>query len=159
MASPDKQKKRARRAKAKAKQNRMGKSKAHVVHPLLANPLINEPFEDFDLDLSAFDFENIEENGFDPAYFSDLFQAMEDAEDISLLAMCLVFLQYPLLQLVIAEEPEEAATDFIIGLLIVYRSILHGEDEDTALAWVESEAFQRAYNEASVILQKKNASA
>ncbi|ANI16146.1 MULTISPECIES: hypothetical protein [Pseudomonas] len=159
MASPDKQKKRARRAKAKAKQNRMGKSKAHVVHPLLANPLINEPFEDFDLDLSAFDFENIEENGFDPAYFSDLFQAMEDAEDISLLAMCLVFLQYPLLQLVIAEEPEEAATDFIIGLLIVYRSILHGEDEDTALAWVESEAFQRAYNEASVILQKKSASA
>lgn len=159
MASPDKQKKRARRAKAKAKQNRIGKSKAHVVHPLLANPLINEPFEDFDLDLSAFDFENIEENGFDPAYFSDLFQAMEDAEDISLLAMCLVFLQYPLLQLVIAEEPEEAATDFIIGLLIVYRSILHGEDEDTALAWVESEAFQRAYNEASVILQKKNASA
>jgi hypothetical protein len=159
MASPDKQKKRARPAKAKAKQNRMGKSKAHVVHPLLANPLINEPFEDFDLDLSAFDFENIEENGFDPAYFSDLFQAMEDAEDISLLAMCLVFLQYPLLQLVIAEEPEEAATDFIIGLLIVYRSILHGEDEDTALAWVESEAFQRAYNEASVILQKKNASA
>lgn len=159
MASPDKQKKRARRAKAKAKQNRMGKSKAHVVHPLLANPLINEPFEDFDLDLSAFDFENIEENGFDPAYFSDLFQAMEDAEDISLLAMCLVFLQYPLLQLVIAEEPEEAATDFIIGLLIVYRSILHGEDEDTALAWVESDAFQRAYNEASVILQKKSASA
>ena len=63
------------------------------------------------------------------------------------------------LRLVIAEEPEEAATDFIIGLLIVYRSILHGEDEDTALAWVESEAFQRAYNEASVILQKKNASA
>ena len=159
MASPDKQKKRARRAKAKAKQNRMGKSKAHVVQPLLANPLINEPFEGFELDLSAFDFENIEENGFDPAYFSDLFQAMEDAEDISLLAMCLVFLQYPLLQLVIAEEPEEAATDFIIGLLIVYRSILHGEDEDTALAWVESEAFQRAYNEASVILQKKSASA
>ena len=36
MASPDKQQKRAQRAKAKAKQNRAGKPKANVVHPLLA---------------------------------------------------------------------------------------------------------------------------
>ncbi|AMO75601.1 MULTISPECIES: hypothetical protein [Pseudomonas] len=159
MASPDKQKKRARRAKAKAKQNRMAKSKAHDIHSLLTDLLVNDPFEDFDFDPDAFDLEDIKENGFDPAYFDDLFQAMRDAEDISLLAMCLVFLQYPVLQLVVAEEPEEAATDFIMGLLIVYRAIFHGEDEDTALTWLESDAFQRAYNEASVILQKKSASA
>lgn len=156
MASPDKQKKRAQRAKAKAKQNRMGKSKAHVVHPLLANPLINEPFEDFDLDLSAFDFADTEENGFDPVYFSDLFTAMRVVEDLGLLALCLVFLQYPVLQQVVAEEPEEAATDFIMGLLIAYRTIFHDEDEDTALAWVESDAFLYAYNEASAILQRRN---
>ncbi|WP_276487108.1 hypothetical protein [Ectopseudomonas mendocina] len=160
MASADKQKKRAQRAKTKARQNRMGKprSQANVVHPILANPLIDEPFDDVEIDLSTFDFKDIEENGFDPAHFDDLFQAMKAAEGISLLAMCLVFLQYPVLELVVAEESEDAATDFMMGLLIVYRAIFH-EDEDAAIAWIGSEAFQSAYNEASAILQKKNARA
>lgn len=157
MASPDKQQKRAQRAKTKAKQNRMGKPKANVIHPVLANPLINEPFDDVDIDLSTFDFKDIEENGFDPAHFDDLFQAMKMAECISLLAMCLVFLQYPVLELVVAEEAEEAATDFMMGLLIVYRGMFHDEDEDAAVVWIGSDAFQHAYNEASLILQQKNA--
>jgi len=157
MASPNKQQKRAQRAKVKAKQNRSGKAKAHVLHPLLANPLIDEPFDDVEIDLSTFDFKDIEENGFDPAHFDDLFQAMRAAEGISLLAMCLVFLQYPVLELVVAEEAEEPAVDFMMGLLIVYRGLFHREDEDTALNWVGSETFQSAYNEASVILQKKHA--
>lgn len=157
MASPDKQQKRARRAKAKAKQNRVGKAKTHAVHPLLANPLVNEPFDDVDIDLSTFDFKDIEENGFDPAEFDDLFQAMRVGESISLLAMCLVFLQYPVLELVVAEEEHESAIDFMMGLLITYRGIFHDEDEDTAVSWVSSDAFQTAYNEASMILQKKYA--
>jgi hypothetical protein len=157
MASPDKQQKRAQRAKAKAKQNRAGKPKTHVVHPLLANPLINEPFDDVELDLSTFDFKDIEEHGFDPAHFDDLFQAMKVGEGISLLAMCLVFLQYPVLELVVAEEAQEPATDFMMGLLIVYCEIFHAEDEDAAVAWISSDAFQQAFNEASMILQKKNA--
>jgi hypothetical protein len=157
MASPDKQQKRARRAKAKAKQNRVGKAKTHAVHPLLANPLVNEPFDDVDIDLSTFDFKDIEENGFDPAEFDDLFQAMWVGESISLLAMCLVFLQYPVLELVVAEEEHESAIDFMMGLLITYRGIFHDEDEDTAVSWVSSDAFQTAYNEASMILQKKYA--
>jgi hypothetical protein len=157
MASPDKQKKRAQRAKAKAKQNRSGKSKAHAVHPLLANPLIDEPFDDVEIDLSTFDFKDIEENGFDPAHFDDLFQAMKLGEDISLLAMCLVFLQFPVLELVVAEEEEDSAVDFMMGLLITYRGIFHDEDEDTAVDWVSSDAFQKAYSEASIILQKKYA--
>ncbi|WP_068825782.1 hypothetical protein [Pseudomonas sp. BMS12] len=157
MASPDKQQKRAQRAKAKAKQNRVGKSKANVVHPLLANPLVNEPFDDVAIDLSAFDFKDIEENGFDPADFDDLFQAMKLGEDISLLAMCLIFLQYPVLELVVAEESQESAIDFMMGLLIVYRGLFHDEDEDAAVNWVGGEAFQKAYNEASLILEKKNA--
>ncbi|XLY86984.1 hypothetical protein ACK8QS_15610 [Ectopseudomonas mendocina] len=158
MASADKQKKRAQRAKTKAKQNRMGKPKpqANVVHPILANPFINEPFDDVEIDLSTFDFRDIEENGFDPAHYDDLFQAMNAAERIGLLGLCLVFLQYPVLELVVAEESEDAATDFMMGLLIVYRAIFHGEDEDAAVAWISSEAFQSAYNEASDILQKKN---
>lgn len=157
MASPDKQQKRAQQAKAKAQQNRAGKAKANVAHPLLANPLVNEPFDDVEIDLSTFDFKDIEENGFDPADFDDLFQAMKVGEGISLLAMCLVFLQYPVLELVIAEEGEEAALDFMMGLLIAYRGIFHDEDEDTAVNWIGGAAFQTAYNEASTILQKKYA--
>ena len=157
MASPNKQQKRAQRAKVKAKQNRSGKAKANVLHPLLANPLIDEPFDDVEIDLSTFDFKDIEENGFDPAHFDDLFQAMKAAEGISLLAMCLVFLQYPVLELVVAEEAEDAAIDFMMGLLIIYRGIFHDEDEDMAVNWVGSDTFQSAYNEASVILQKKYA--
>ena len=159
MASPDKQQKRAQRAKAKAKQNRQGKNKANVLHPLLANPLLNEPFDDVEIDLSTFDFQDIEENGFDPAHFDDLFQTMKSAEAISLLAMCLVFLQYPVLELVVAEETEEAAMDFMMSLLIVYRGIFYDEDEDAAVKWIGSERFQNAYNEASELLQKKYAQA
>ena len=156
MASPDKQHKRAQRAKAKAKQKRVGKAKANVVHPLLANPLVNEPFDDVAVDLSTFDFKDIEENGFDPADFDDLFQAMKAGEDISLLAMCLIFLQYPVLELVVAEESQVSAIDFMMGLLIVYRGLFHDEDEDAAVNWVGGETFQKAYNEASLILEKKN---
>jgi hypothetical protein len=160
MASPDKQHKRAQRAKVKAKQNRSGKSPrslANVVHPVLANPLINEPFDDVAIDLSTFDFKDIEENGFDPADFDDLFEAMKVGEGISLLAMCLVFLQYPVLELVVAEQAQDAATDFMMGLLITYRGIFHDEDEETAVAWIGGHVFQSAYDEASAILQKKNA--
>lgn len=157
MASPDKQQKRAQRAKTKAKQNRMGKPKPNLIHPVLANPMIDEPFDDVEIDLSTFDFKDIEENGFDPADFDDLFQAMKAGEGISLLAMCLVFLQYPVLELVVAEEAEDAATDFMMGLLIIYRGIFHDDDEDAAVKWIGSEAFQAAYNEASLILQKKTA--
>lgn len=157
MASPDKQQKRAQRAKAKAKQNRSGKAKPNVIHPVLANPLIDEPFDDVEIDLSTFDFKDIEENGFDPAHFNDLFEAMKYGEGISLLAMCLVFLQYPVLELVIAEEAQDSATDFMMGLLITYRGIFHDEDEDTAVEWIGGDAFQAAYDEASIILQKKNA--
>jgi hypothetical protein len=157
MASPDKQQKRAQRAKTKARQNRSAKPKTPVVHSVLANPLINEPFDDVEIDLSTFDFKDIEENGFDPALFDDLFQMMKVGEGISLLAMCVVFLQYPVLELVVAEQAQEAATDFMMGLLIVYRGMFHDEDEDAAVSWIGGEAFQTAYNEASVILQKKNA--
>lgn len=157
MASTDKQHKRAQRAKAKAQQNRSGRKKAglNALHSLLANPLVNEPFDDVEIDLSTFDFKDIEENGFDPAHFDDLFQAMKVGEGISLLAMCLIFLQYPVLELVVAEESEDAAIDFMMGLLIVYRGMFHGDDEEAAVTWVGGDAFQHAYNEASMLLQKK----
>ncbi|TBH96294.1 hypothetical protein, partial [Escherichia coli] len=86
-----------------------------------------------------------------------LFQAMKAAEAINLQTLCLVFLQYPVLELVISEEEEEPATDFLMGLLIEYRIAVHGDDEDSAVAWIETPAFQKAYVEASRLLTERNA--
>lgn len=152
MSSPKKQQKNAQRAKTKAKQNRVGKpAKAS------AGTLIDNPFDDVKIDLSTFNFQDILDNGFDPADYDDLFQAMKAAEAINLQTMCAVFLQYPVLELVISEEEEEPATDFLMGLLIEYRIAVHGDDEDSAMAWIEAPAFQKAYVEASRLLTERNA--
>ena len=152
MSSPKKQQKNAQRAKTKAKQNRVGKpAKAS------AGALIDNPFDDVKIDLSTFNFQDILDNGFDPADSDDLFQAMKAAEAINLQTLCAVFLQYPVLELVISEEEEEPATDFLMGLLIEYRIAVHGDDEDSAVAWIETPAFQKAYVEASRLLTERNA--
>ena len=156
MASPDKQQKRAKRAKIKAKQNRSGKSAANGLHPAFASPLVSHPFEDIAVDLSTFDFQDILENGFDPAMFDELFDAMHAASAISQLALCLVFLQYPVLELVVAEEEEDNATDFMMGLLSTYRALFFEEDEDTAVEWMSSTSFQADYQEASRLLTQRN---
>ena len=151
MSSPKKQQKNAQRAKTKAKQNRVGKpAKAS------AGALIDSPFDDVKIDLSTFNFQDILDNGFDPTDYDDLFQVMKGAEAINLQTMCAVFLQYPVLELVISEEEEEPATDFLMGLLIEYRIAVHGDDEDSAVAWIETPAFQKAYVEASRLLQERN---
>ena len=152
MATPNKQQKHAQRAKTKAKQNRVGKpAKAS------AGALIDNPFDDVKIDLSTFNFQDILDNGFDPADYDDLFQAMKVAEAVNLQTLCTVFLQYPVLELVISEEEEEPATDFLMGLLIEYRIAIHGDDEDSAVAWIETPAFQKAYVEASRLLMERNA--
>ena len=152
MSSPKKQQKNAQRAKTKAKQNRVGKpAKAS------AGALIDNPFDDVKIDLSTFNFQDILDNGFDPADYDDLFQAMKAAEAINLQTLCAVFLQYPVLELVISEEEEEPATDFLMGLLIEYRIAVHVVDEDSAVAWIETPAFQKAYVEASRLLTERNA--
>ncbi len=151
MSSPKKQQKNAQRAKSKAKQNRIGKPAKTS-----ASSLMDHPFDDVKIDLSTFNFQDILDNGFDPADYDDLFQVMKAAEAINLQALCTVFLQYPVLELVISEEEEEPATDFLMGLLIEYRIAIHGDDEDSAVAWIETPAFQKAYVEASRVLQERN---
>ena len=152
MSSPKKQQKNAQRAKSKAKQNRTGKPAKPS-----AGSLIDNPFDDVKIDLSTFNFQDILENGFDPADYDDLFQAMKAAEAKNQLTMCMVFLQYPVLELVISEEEEEPAMDFLMGLLIEYRIAVHGDDEDSAVAWIETPAFQKDYVEASRLLLERNA--
>lgn len=156
MASADKQQKRAQRAKAKAKQNRSIKPGKKLVHPVFGSALVDQPFEDLELDLSTFDFKEIQENGFDPADFDELFEAMEAAEKISQLALCLVFLQYPVLALVISEEEEDPATDFMMALLVVYQALVHNVEEDDAIEWISSKEFQKDYVEASALLTERD---
>ena len=44
-----------------------------------------------------------------------------------------------------------------MGLLIEYRIAIHGDDEDSAVAWIETPTFQKAYVEASRLLMERNA--
>ena len=130
MASANKQQKRATRAKAKAKQNRTQRAAA---------PVELDPNDD------CIDFESVD--------LTELFKEMIDAAKISQQAMCQVFLEHPLLALVLEQEGEETATDFIIAALIEYRQWSTETDEAGALAWIESPAFQADYVAASEAMQ------
>ena len=133
MASANKQQKRATRAKAKAKQNRTQRAVA---------PVELDPNDD------RIDFESVD--------LTELFKEMIDAQKISQQAMCTVFLEHPLLALVLEQEGEETATDFIIAALIEYRQWSTEVDEAGALAWVESPDFQIDYVAASEAIAAQN---
>lgn len=133
MASANKQQKRASRAKAKAKQNRTQRAAA---------PVELDPNDD------RIDFESVD--------LTDMFKEMIDAQKISQQAMCMAFLEHPLLALVLEQEGEETATDFIIGALIEYRQWSTEADEATAMAWIESPEFQADYVAASKAIQDQN---
>ncbi|MHC8356316.1 hypothetical protein ACYZTL_14055 [Pseudomonas sp. LB3P81] len=133
MASANKQQKRATRAKTKAKQNRTQRAAA---------PVELDPNDD------RIDFESVD--------LTELFKEMIDAEKISQQAMCAAFLEHPLLALVLEQEGEETATDFIIAALIEYRQWSTEVDEAGALAWIESPAFQVDYVAASEAIAAQN---
>ncbi len=132
MASQNKQHKRAQRAKAKAKQNRVRRT--------------SEPSEALPVDDDRIDLESVD--------LTDLFIRMRDAETTSQQAMCSVFLEDPLLEIVLEQEGEENATDFILSALIEYRQWATEATEEAALAWIESPTFQADYVAASNALQK-----
>jgi hypothetical protein len=133
MASANKQQKRATRAKAKAKQNRTQRAAA---------PVELDPNDD------RIDFESVD--------LTELFKEMIDAQKISQQAMCTAFLEHPLLALVLEQEGEETATDFIIAALIEYRQWSAEVDEAGALAWIESPEFQVDYVAASEAIAAQN---
>ncbi|KJH74366.1 hypothetical protein IMW75_19415 [Pseudomonas gregormendelii] len=133
MASANKQQKRATRAKDKAKQNRTQRAAA---------PVELDPNDD------RIDFDSVD--------LTELFKEMLDAQKISQQAMCAAFLEHPLLALVLEQEGEEIATDFIIGALIEYRQWSTETDEAGALAWIESPAFQVDYVAASDAIAAQN---
>lgn len=130
MSSANKQHKRSQRAKAKAKQNRTRRAAA--------------PNDFLDPNDERIDLETVD--------LTELFQLMSAAEKVSQKALCEAFLAHPLLALVLEQEGEEEATDFIITALIEYRRLTTGVDEQTALDWVESKPFQADYVAASQAL-------
>lgn len=130
MSSANKQHKRSQRAKAKAKQNRTRR--------------VAVPNDFLDPNDERIDLETVD--------LTELFQLMSTAEKVSQKAMCEAFLAHPLLALVLEQEGEEEATDFIITALIEYRRLTTGVDEQTALDWVESKPFQADYVAASQAL-------
>jgi hypothetical protein len=110
----------------RAKQNRTQRAAA---------PVELDPNDD------RIDFESVD--------LTDMFKEMIDAQKISQQAMCAAFLEHPLIALVLEQEGEETATDFILAALIEYRQWSTETDEASALAWIESPAFQADYVAAS----------
>jgi ATP-dependent helicase YprA (DUF1998 family) len=91
---------------------------------------------------------------FESVDLTELFQKMRTAATTSQQALCAAFLGDPLLELVLEQEGEEGATDFILAALIEYRQWSTEADEAVALAWIESPQFQADYVAASEALLK-----
>ena len=133
MASLNKQQKRAKRAKAKAKQIRMVGRKSLAL--------------DSDLDLP----EPI------PEYTLAMFSKMRDAEAISrsemlsvlLTNLAFIIVDHPeLLDMENAEDEGMAATHLAADMLIDYRMWADGMDRETAQAWLSEPQFITDFGDA-----------
>jgi hypothetical protein len=134
MASLNKQQKRAKRAKAKAKQIRMvGRKPAALDDDLdhLAEPI--------------------------PQYTLAMFSKMRDAEAVSISEMLSVLLtdlafiiiDHPeLLDMENADNEDMAATHLAADMLIDYRMWADGMDRETAQAWLMTEQFIDEFGQA-----------
>jgi len=89
------------------------------------------------------------------ASYDPLFKKMKEAQEGGLVPMISVFLVDPLLALVLKGHKEEHATDYIVMVFNAYRAWLDGADEDTTMAWLESDEFQEAYLAASELVAKQ----
>lgn len=139
MASSTKQQKRAKRAATKAKQNRMVRSGQAVKASSGESSSVEQVFA----------------KAMESDSYSDLFEKMKKAQEGGLVPMISVFLVDPLLTLVLKGHKEEHATDYIVLVFNAYRTWLDGADEDTTMAWLESDEFQEAYVTASENVAKQ----
>ncbi|MBV4538438.1 MULTISPECIES: hypothetical protein [Pseudomonas] len=139
MASNSKQQKRAKRAASKAKQNRMVRGGQAVKASAGDSASIEQVFN----------------KAMESDSYKELFEKMKVAQESGLVAMISVFLVDPLLALVLKGHKEEHATDYIVLVFTAYRTWLDGADEDTTMAWLESDEFQQAYIAASEVVAKQ----
>ncbi|MBK5012947.1 hypothetical protein IAE33_004807 [Pseudomonas sp. S60] len=139
MATSTKQQKRAKRAATKAKQNRMVRSGQAVKASAGDSASVKQVYD-----------KAMESGSYEP-----LFKKMKEAQEDGLVPMISVFLVDPLLALVLKGHKEEHATDYIVLVFSAYRKWLDGADEDTTMAWLESDEFQNAYITASELVAKQ----
>ncbi|HAL69022.1 MAG TPA: hypothetical protein DCP84_15280 [Pseudomonas sp.] len=139
MATSSKQQKRAKRAATKAKQNRMVRSGQAVKASAGDSASVEQVFD----------------KAMASASYDPLFKKMKEAQEGGLVPMISVFLVDPLLALVLKGHKEEHATDYIVMVFNAYRAWLDGADEDTTMAWLESDEFQQAYLAASELVAKQ----
>ncbi|MCW2269244.1 hypothetical protein [Pseudomonas sp. JUb96] len=139
MASNSKQQKRAKRAAAKARENRMVRS----------GQAVKSSGES-----SSASVEQVFNKAMDSGSYNALFEKMKTAQEGGLVSLISVFLVDPLLALVLKGHKEEHATDYIVMVFTAYRKWLDGADEDTTMAWLESDEFQEAYISASEAVAK-----
>lgn len=140
MASSSKQQKRAKRAANKARENRMVRS----------GQAVKSSGES-----SSASVEQVFNKAMDSGSYTALFDKMKQAQEGGLVPLISVFLVDPLLALVLKGHKEEHATDYIVLVFTAYRTWLDGADEDTTMAWLESDAFQEAYITASEVVAKQ----
>ena len=139
MATSSKQQKRAKRAATKAKQNRMVRSGQAVKASAGDSASVEQVFD----------------KAMASASYDPLFKKMKEGQEGGLVPMISVFLVDPLLALVLKGHKEEHATDYIVMVFNAYRAWLDGADEDTTMAWLESDEFQEAYLAASELVAKQ----
>lgn len=139
MATSSKQQKRAKRAATKAKQNRMVRSGQTVKASTGDSASVEQIFG----------------KAMESDSYASLFEKMKEAQENGLVPMISVFLVDPLLTLVLKGHKEEHATDYIVLVFTAYRTWLDGADEDTTMAWLESDEFQEAYVAASEVVAKQ----
>ena len=139
MASSSKQQKRAKRAANKARENRMVRS----------GQAVKSSGES-----SSASVEQVFNKAMESGSYTALFEKMKQAQETGLVALISVFLVDPLLTLVLKGHKEEHATDYIVMVFTAYRKWLDGADEDTTMAWLESDEFQEAYISASEAVAK-----
>ena len=139
MASNTKQQKRAKRAAAKARENRMVRSGQAVKSG----------------DSSSASVQQVFDKAMSTDSYGSLFTKMKTAQETSLESMIAVFLVDPLLTLVLKGHNEEQATDYICLVFCAYRKWLDGTEEEAAMAWLESDEFQDAYVTASEVVSKQ----
>jgi len=124
MSSNNKQQKRAKRAAAKAKQNRVARNRSTLTLPSI---------DEF--------FMSTTERGLN----DELFEEMADAEETSLSYMMEVFLDDELLSMVAQNYSARDMQHYVDGVLSTYRMVSAGATPDEAIAWARGEEVLEAY--------------
>lgn len=128
MSSNNKQQKRAKRAAAKAKQNRMVRNG-------------NAAPRDSVLEASVVD---LILSGFDSGHYQRLYPKMYEAEKISFAQMFVVFFDDPFTQ--VAEDDYTVSYAFYVEkILCAYHHWRHNSTKEEATAWYLSEEIQDAF--------------